>query len=95
MFPKVKNVNVESPKKRSKLLFFFGALFPLSSPSMLMNDFVKAAFILLGARIVFVGEARIDFVWNSNCSRIVQKLMRQLMGINGETFLARSAPKKN
>ena len=62
MFPKVKNVNVESPKKRSKLLFFFGALFPLSSPSMLMNDFVKAAFILLGARIVFVGEARIDFV---------------------------------
>ena len=46
MFPKVKNVNVESPKKRSKLLFFFGALFPLSSPSMLMNDFVKAAFIL-------------------------------------------------
>ena len=87
MFPKVKNVNVESPKKRSKLLFFFGALFPLSSPSMLMNDFVKAAFILLGARI--------DFVWNTNCSRIVQKLMRQLMGINGETFLARSAPKKN
>ena len=46
MFLKVKNVNVESPKKRSKLLFFFGALFPLSSPSMLMNDFVKAAFIL-------------------------------------------------
>ena len=24
MFPKVKNVNVESPKKRSKLLDFFG-----------------------------------------------------------------------
>ena len=95
MFSKVKNVNVESPKKRSKLLFFFGALFPLSSPSMLMNDFVKAAFILLGARIVFVWETRIDFVWNTNCSRIVQKLMRQLMGINGETFLARSAPKKN
>ena len=23
----------------------------------------------------------------TNCSRIVQKLMRQLMGINGETFL--------
>ena len=60
-----------------------------------MNDFIKAAFILLGARIVFVGEARIDFVWNTNCSRIVQNLMRhlmrQLMGINGETFLARSA----
>ena len=91
MFPKVKNVNVESPKKTLKIVGFFGALFPLSSPRMLMNDFIKAAFILLGARIVFVGEARIDFVWNSNCSRIVQKLMRQLMGINGETFLARSA----
>ena len=48
-----------------------------------------------GARIVFVGETRIDFVWNTKCSRIVQKLMRQLMDINGETFLAGSAPKEN
>ena len=57
--------------------------------------FVLGTRIVFGARIVFVGETRIDFVWNTNCSRIVQKLMRQLMGINGETVLARSAPKKN
>ena len=31
MFPEVKNVNVESPEKRSKLLFFFGAFLPLFS----------------------------------------------------------------
>ena len=41
---------------------------------------------VLGTRIVS---------WNTNCSRIVQNLMRHLMrqwmGINGETFLARSA----
>ena len=67
----------ERAEKTLKIVGFFGALFPLSSPSMLMNDFIKAAFILLGARIVFVGETRIDFVWNTNCSRIVQKLMRQ------------------
>ena len=59
VFPKVKNVNVESPKKRSKLLFFFGALFPLSSPSMLMNDFIKAAFILFWKHKLFLGT-RID-----------------------------------
>ena len=38
---------------------------------------------VLGTQIVF---------GNTNCSRFVQKLMRQLMGINGETFLAGSAP---
>ena len=47
-------------------------------------------YFVLGTRIVS---------WNTNCSRIVQNLMRhvmrQLMGINGETVLARSAPKKN
>ena len=41
---------------------------------------------VLGTRIVS---------WNTNCSRIVQNLMRHLMrqwmGINGETFLAGSA----
>ena len=68
MFPKVKNVNAESPKKTLKIVVFFGALFPLFSPSMLMNGFIKTAFIVWGARIVFVGETRIDFVWNSNCS---------------------------
>ena len=47
-------------------------------------------YFVLGTRIVS---------WNTNCSRIVQNLMRHLMrqwmGINGETVLARSAPKKN
>ena len=32
MFPKVKNVNVESPKKRSKLLIFFGGSLPQPLP---------------------------------------------------------------
>ena len=59
MFQKVKNVNVESAKKRSKLLVFFGALLPLFSPRMFMNGFIKAAYIFWGARI--------DFVWNTNC----------------------------
>ena len=71
MFPEVKNVNVKSPKKRSKLLVFFGALFPLSSLRILMNGFIKAAFILFWEHELFLG-ARIVFVWNSNCSRIVQ-----------------------
>ena len=59
MFPKVKNVNIESPKKRSKLLFFFGVLFPLFSPLMLMNGFIKAAFILFWELELFLGT-RID-----------------------------------
>ena len=62
VFSEVKNVNVESLKNGSKLLDFFGSLLPLSSPSMLMNGFIKAAFVFWGARIVFVGETRIDFV---------------------------------
>ena len=65
MFPKVKNVNVESPKKRSKLLVFSARLLFLSSPRMLMNGFITAAFIFWGARI--------DFVWNTKrakCSEI-------------------------
>ena len=50
--------------------------------------------------LMFMNYSRIDhelIFW----ARIVQKLMRQLMGINGETFLGahlgktRSAPKKN
>ena len=45
--------------------------------------------LVLGTRMVF---------GNSNCLRFVQELMkhlmRQWMGINGETFLARSAPGK-
>ena len=79
VFSEVKNVNVESLKNGSKLLDFFGSLLPLSSPSMLMNGFIKAAFIFWGHELF------------TNCS----KLMRQWMGINGETFLAGSAPEKN
>ena len=73
-------------RKNAQNCCFFGALFPLFSPSMFMNGFIKAAFILFGTRIVF---------GNTNCSRFVQKLMRhlmrQLMDINGETVLAGSA----
>ena len=86
MFLKVKDVNVESPKKRSKLLVFSAPsfLFPLQEPH---EWFHQGGFhFVLGTRIVS---------WNTNCSRIVQNLMRhlmrQLMGINGETFLAGSA----
>ena len=57
VFLEVKNVNIESPKKTLKIVVFFGALLPLSSPSMLMNGFIKAAFNFWGARIDF---------WNTN-----------------------------
>ena len=60
VFSEVKNVNVESLKNGSKLLDFFDSLLPLSSPSMLMNGFIKAAVIFWGARIDFVGGTRID-----------------------------------
>ena len=45
VFSKVKDVNVESRKKRSKLLFFGGTPPPFS-PWMLMNGLIKSAFIL-------------------------------------------------
>ena len=41
------------------------------------------------------GWTRVEQGLNKGCSEIVQKLMRQLMGINGETLLAGSAPSKN
>ena len=55
---------------------------------------------VLGTRIVFWNtNCFLEHELNTNCSRIVHelftKLMRQLMGINGETFLVGSAPKKN
>ena len=83
MFSEVKNVNVESLKNGSKLLDFFGSLLPLSSPSMLMNGFIKAAFVFWGHELFM------------NCSELMRHLMRQLMGINEETLLAGSVPKKN
>ena len=75
MFLKVKNVNVESPKKRSKLLVFSARSFLSKNPHEWVHQ--GGFHFVLGTRIVFVGETRIDFVWNTNCSRIVQKLMRQ------------------
>ena len=100
MFPKVKNVNAESPKKRSKLLFFSARffLFPLQVCSWMVSSKRLSFF---GARIDCLNKdwTRIEQELFMNCSRFVQKLMRrlmrQLMGINGETFLAGSAPKKN
>ena len=100
MFSEVKNVNVESLKNGSKLLDFFGSLLPLSSPSMLMNGFIKAAFVFLGHELILLGRHELFLLGRhelilfelelfTNCS----ELTRQLMGINGETFLARSAPK--
>ena len=94
MFQKVKNVNVESAKKRSKLLVFRRA--PSSFLSKNAHEWGHQG------GLHFLGGARIDFVWNTNCfpehelntncSRIVQKLMRHLMSINGETVLVGSAP---
>ena len=68
--------------------------------------FHQSGFHFLGAHELFllgrhelIPGTRIEHELNTNCSRNVQKLMRhlmrQLMGINGETVLARSAPKKN
>ena len=94
VFSKVKNVNVESLKNGSKLLDFFGSLLPLSSPSMLMNGFIKAAFIFGGHELFLLGRHELilfELELFTNCP----ELTRQLMGINGETYLAGSAPKKN
>ena len=68
--------------------------FPLSSPSMLMNGFIKAAFVFWGHELFLLGRHELilfELELFTNCS----ELMRQLTGINGETFLARSAPRKN
>ena len=57
VFPKVKNVNVESPKKRSKLLVFSARffLFPLQEPHEWVHQ--SGFHFVLGTRIVF---------WNTN-----------------------------
>ena len=110
VFPKVKNVNVESLKKRSKLLFFsaHSFLFPLQVCSW-MGSSRRLSFCFGNTNCFWEHElivwARIEQGLNKdwtrieqelfmNCSRFVQKLMRrlmrQLMGINGETFLAGS-----
>ena len=73
VFPKVKNVNVESPKKGSKLLVFSASsfFFPLQ----------VCSWMGLSRRLSFFWGARIDFgntncflehELNTNCSRFVQ-----------------------
>ena len=51
-------------RKNAQNCWFFGALFPLSSPRMLMNDFIKAASILFWELELFLG------------TRIVHELFR-------------------
>ena len=56
-------------RKNAQNCWFFGALFPLSSPSMFMNDFIKAAFIFWGTRIVFGNtNCFLEHELNTNCS---------------------------
>ena len=94
VFLKVKNVNVESPKKRSKLLFFSARsfLFPLHQCSWMGSS--KRLSFFGGHELFWLGRHELilfELELFTNCS----ELTRQLMGINGETFLAGSAPKKN
>ena len=77
VFPKVKNVNAESPKKRSKLLVFSARsfLFPLQVCSW-MGSSRRLSF--LGGTNWFCLEhelipgTRIEHELNTNCSRFVQ-----------------------
>ena len=92
VFSEVKNVNVESPKKRSKLLVFSARffLFPLQVCSWMVSS--KRLSFFGGTNWFCWGNTNcfLEHELNTNCSWIVQKLMRQLMGINGETVLASS-----
>ena len=47
--------------------------------------------------LMFMNFSRIDheLILEHDCSELMRNLMRQLMGINGETVLAGSAPRKN
>ena len=71
VFSKVKNVYVESPKKRSKLLVFSARsfLFPLHQCSW-MGSSKRLSF--LGVTNCFCWGDTNWFCLNSNCSRIVQ-----------------------
>ena len=71
VFSKVKNVNVESPKKRSKLLVFSARsfLFPLHQCSWMGSS---KRLSILGVTNCFCWGDTNWFCLNSNCSRIVQ-----------------------
>ena len=68
MFPKVKNVNVESPKKHSKLLVFSARsfLFPLQEPH---EWFHQSGFHFVWEYELFPGT-RIEHELFMNCSEI-------------------------
>ena len=76
VFPKVKNVNVESPKKRSKLLVFSARsfLFPLQVCSWMVSS-KRLSFFL----------ARIDCL-NKDWTRIEQGLNKDWTRIEHELF---------
>ena len=64
-------------RKNAQNCWFFGTLFPLSSPSMLMNGFIKAAFILFGNSNCFLEHELILFG-----TRIVHELFMNCSEIN-------------
>ena len=74
MFPKVKNVNVESAKKRSKLLVFSARSFLSKNPHEWVHQ--GGFHFVLGTRIVS---------WNTNRLCLELELFTICSGIN-ETF---------
>ena len=92
VFQKVKNVNVELLKFGSNLLVFSACsfLFPLHQCSWMGSS--KRLSFFGGHELFWLGRHELilfELELFTNCS----ELTRQLMGINGETFLPRSAPK--
>ena len=73
VFPKVKNVNVESPKKHSKLLVFLARsfLFPLQVCSWMVSS-KRLSFFLARIDCLNKDWTRIEQELFMNCSRFVQ-----------------------
>ena len=65
VFPKVKNVNAESPKKRSKLLVFSACSFLYSLHQCSCMGSSRRLSSCFWEHELFLGT-RIDFVWNTN-----------------------------
>ena len=82
VFPKVKNVNVESPKKHSKLLFFSARffLFPLQEPHEWLHQ--SGFHFFGGARIVFwnTNGFCLEHELNTNWTRIVHEIDETING---------------
>ena len=85
VFPKVKNVNVESPKKRSKLLVFSAHffLFPLQVCSWMGSS--KRLLFFGGTNCFCWGDTNwfLEHELNTNCSWIVHDLFRINETMNG------------